>query len=217
MEIYAKSLWSHNPIPGGCQMYLPLWALALTAFKSIDPYGRTCTVVEALRTNEGYDFDGIDDVIQAGAWGFSGNKGSFGAWIKGHDTPPSTTQNIIDFRGDGILAMQWSTAGGGLMGLFSVGVSVDWNTVAPSDVAYHHIFFVLNGTSAILYLDNVVQDSTQTITAFSIASSTALGIGNLSAGGAAFDGEIGEVWIYNRALSAGEIAHIYNVSKGRYL
>ena len=31
-----------------------------------------------------------------------------------------------------------------------------------------------------------------------------------------WDGTIGEVMIYNRALSAGEIAHIYNVTKWRY-
>ncbi|KKM70713.1 hypothetical protein LCGC14_1438040, partial [marine sediment metagenome] len=42
---YPKSLWSHNPIPGGCVLYLPLWHpnLGGLKYKSIDPFGHTCT------------------------------------------------------------------------------------------------------------------------------------------------------------------------------
>ena len=54
----SKSLWSYNPIPGGCVLYLPLWSPGLSGpvFKSIDPYGHTCTVTGATWAPEGYDF-----------------------------------------------------------------------------------------------------------------------------------------------------------------
>ncbi len=215
---YSKSLHSYNPIPGGCVLYLPLWALRGPKFKSIDTWGRACTVVEALRTNEGYDFDGTDDVIQAGAWGWTGDVGTFAFWAKGHDTPPTTGQQLIDFRGGmAVLALQWSGGAAGKIAVFSGASADDWGVSTPTDVAYHHVVFVLSGTSADLYLDNAKQGVTQTITAFDIRNTTGVGIGALSSGGNAFDGEIGEVAIYNRALSAGEIDLMYNKTKGRYL
>ncbi len=41
----VKSLWSYNPIPGGCVLYLPLWNPHTNglAFQSIDPFGHTIT------------------------------------------------------------------------------------------------------------------------------------------------------------------------------
>ena len=42
---YPKSLWSYNPIPSGCVLYLPLWHpnLGGLKYKSIDPFGYICT------------------------------------------------------------------------------------------------------------------------------------------------------------------------------
>ena len=197
-------------------LYLPLHELDSGSLMSRDACGHACTVTGALWRLNVRDFDGIDDVIDTGAWGYSGNVGTFELWVKGHDTPPSTAQNLIDFRGDGVLACQWSNGVAGRIAVYSVDATDDWSVIAPSDVAWHHIVFLLDGTSADLYLDSVKQGVTQTITPFSIASSTAVGIGNLSAGGAPFDGEIGEVRIYNRALSPLEIQQNYLATKWRY-
>ena len=197
-------------------LYLPLHELDSGSLMSRDACGHACTVTGALWRLNVRDFDGIDDVIDTGAWGFSGNVGTFELWVKGHGTPPSTAQNLVDVRGDEFLALVWSDGGAGRFAVASVDGQWHWGIQAPSDVVWHHIVWVLNGTSADLYLDSVKQGVTQTITAFSIASSTAVGIGNLSAGGAPFDGEIGEVRIYSRALSPLEIQQNYLATKWRY-
>ncbi len=59
-----KSLWSYNPIPRGCVLYLPLWAQGLrgSAFKSVDPFGHECTVTGAIKVANGFSFI-TDDYI----------------------------------------------------------------------------------------------------------------------------------------------------------
>ncbi len=61
----SKSLWSHNPIPGGTALYLPLWNPGLSGpiFKSIDPYGHECVVSGPLLKSKGRLFNGTDDII----------------------------------------------------------------------------------------------------------------------------------------------------------
>lgn len=50
-----KSLWSYNPIPRGCDLFLPIWNSGLhgPVYKSIDPFGHTVT-----RTGGVFDSDG---------------------------------------------------------------------------------------------------------------------------------------------------------------
>lgn len=87
-----KSLWSHNPLPADCVLYLPLWSSGLRgdAFKSIDPYGRACTVTEAAQVALGRDFDGSNDLITVGDIGTNIKSLSF--WMK----PTTTTQSILE-------------------------------------------------------------------------------------------------------------------------
>ncbi len=62
---YSKSLWSYNPLPHNCVLYLPLWSPDLrgSAFRSIDPFKHECAVVGSTHSGRGRFFDKIDDII----------------------------------------------------------------------------------------------------------------------------------------------------------
>ena len=62
---YSKSLWSYKPLPTGCVLYLPLWHLDLrgTVFNSIDSVRHSIAVLEAVKVVQGFDFDGVDDLM----------------------------------------------------------------------------------------------------------------------------------------------------------
>ena len=59
---YPKSIWSHNPLPTGTGLYLPLWNNGLhgTTFKSIDPFGHTCIRTGGVMGGQGFTADGND-------------------------------------------------------------------------------------------------------------------------------------------------------------
>ncbi|KKL62794.1 hypothetical protein LCGC14_2181630 [marine sediment metagenome] len=89
---YPKSLWSYNPIPTGCVLYLPFWhpSLAGPVFKSIDPFGHTATVSGALYQGDvkGRFFDGAtgnDDIItvpsSTGIDGLFDSGGTIITWV----------------------------------------------------------------------------------------------------------------------------------------
>jgi hypothetical protein len=76
--------------------------------------------------------------------------------------------------------------------------------------SWHHLVFTWNGTQLIAYTDAVAgTPNTQTLNA--AINTTNLWIGKSSAQG--FDGKIAEVRLYNRALSALEIARRFEESK----
>lgn len=60
-----KSLWSYNPLPTGCVLYLPLWSPGLngSVFKSADPLGHKCSVTGTTHESYGRLLDGSDDKI----------------------------------------------------------------------------------------------------------------------------------------------------------
>ena len=72
-----------------------------------------------------------------------------------------------------------------------------------------------DGTTAKLYINGILT-TTGTGTGDILYSSGPLTIGSFNAGLYAFNGNIGPVQIYNRALSSNEVLHNYNALKGRF-
>ncbi len=77
---------------------------------------------------------------------------------------------------------------------------------APANSQWHHVVATQSGTDASLYIDGVLCD-TGTVTAIANGSGT-IDIGRFN-GGYYFNGKIDDVRLYNRVLSATEIANLY--------
>ncbi len=89
------------------------------------------------------------------------------------------------------------------------------NQSMPVDINWHNILITANGTSAKYYIDGVADSAITNITAFSNEQSTRnLTIGKINTyNGGLFNGNLDDVRIYNRALSAAEISALYNSTK----
>lgn len=66
---HSKSLWSYNPLPTGCVLYLPLWHPSLrgSIFNSVDPFRHTTTLTGVTKVSQGLDYDALDDFVNAGS------------------------------------------------------------------------------------------------------------------------------------------------------
>lgn len=66
----SKSLWSYNPMPTSCRLYLPFWSPALRGATSgaIDPYRKSGTWVGSTIVDTGRYLDG-DDWLGVGVLG----------------------------------------------------------------------------------------------------------------------------------------------------
>lgn len=89
------------------------------------------------------------------------------------------------------------------------------------DGNWHHLAFTTDGTTSsnkvIIYLNGQELSNKGTLANTGIKSVTgSMKIGALNDGSNAFDGNIGPVHAYNRALSANEILHNYNSLKSRF-
>ncbi len=226
---YPKSLWSYNPIPGGCVLYLPFWNPGLrgTKFKSIDPFGHTCTPTTAPQGPTGRIFDGADSLITVPkgapldnlfdgggtkAWwvytdsigetaGYLYSKGANAAWVDAEAAGELKLSLFISFSGDD---GYWITS--------ATEVIID---------AWSHIVMTYNSDSAandpIMYVNGIsvtVGASTPTGTRDTEAASDLI-LGNTSIASRTWDGIFGEHSGYNRILSASEVSSLYNNSYPR--
>jgi len=215
-----KSLWSYNPIPGGCVLYLPLWNPNLSGpvFKSVDSYGHTSTVTGATYGSTGRDFDGTDDYINCGtssALNLTDAPISILAWVKG-DSLGTGFQAIYisdELNGYGIYVTDTTK-----LAWTKTGVDDVRSTDSVTDANFHLQSAVYDPSNNVYFYEDDGADSGNPhayTTTFSNGLTYHIGARGV-AGVVRLEGIIGEVWIYNRALSLGEITHIYNQTKGRY-
>ena len=82
---------------------------------------------------------------------------------------------------------------------------------------WQHFVVTHSGTTATFYKNGVSIGSSSSISAPTYSGTVNMMVGNNSAGTNAFDGKIGALRIYEKALSASEVSQIYNSTKGKYL
>ena len=201
-------------------LYLPLYRLDGASFRSKDAYGHLCTVTGALWRPDGRYFDGSDDVIALGtSAGNLSTTGSICVWMK----PASdfNQQGLVINHGGGWGRAGWMMSAYGDTQLFRF----QWQegtdrslTSAGTFTLGAWVFYVCthDGTTIKIYKDAVVDSNTL---ANSEDATTGLNgyIGYEATQGALpFKGNIGEVMIYNRALTPLEIQHHYLATKWRY-
>ena len=106
--------------------------------------------------------------------------------------------------------------------LFRIGrqsTSSDSWSVSPTTITtntWHHIVGVYDGTGAKIYVDGVLKNSTTYSPIEPEVANTRVGGGQWNAPRASLTGQIGELRLYNRALSGSDISQRFNDTKSRY-
>lgn len=209
----------------GLVFYTPLWheKLNKTPFPSQDFYHHSCTVVGATWGSQGRTFDGTDDKIS-----IEGSNPldivsalTIEAWIKvtdvadyrmvvGKTVTNDGNDDPYHFRVDITTGLLFGRVGNGTTSLTITGgtaVGTGWRHSAFTHTG--------NGGSMSLYLDGVSDATPVSLTLTPITNAATLTVGTWAVYW--FKGLIGEVWIYNRALSALEIQHNYLATRWRYV
>ncbi|KKK63334.1 hypothetical protein LCGC14_2995330 [marine sediment metagenome] len=218
-----KSLWSYNPLPTGCGLYLPLWSPSLKPpiFKSIDSYGHLCTVTGAIHGAEGYTFDGDDFISIANHSAIKPGNGTLIAWIN-----PGATTNLTAF-------LSTETAGVGNEGEFYLGFTTtnrltfilddgaaEQTIVGNSGLSTgtdYHVAVTFGSGGMKLYQDAVLQaDVEATVTTGLSADSNPILVGARRTGSNWFTGDVNAVWVFDRELSVEELAYHRNFSRKVY-
>lgn len=128
---YVKSLWSHNPLPTNCVLYLPLWPSTGLALKSADLFNRTCTVSGSapVIVPNGWDLPGTDEIIDIGNIGTNIKSLSF--WIYLDSTSESILEEVDD---TGVTVGAGTMSYGSWDDCFVDGVNTDTITAAWHNV-----------------------------------------------------------------------------------
>ena len=105
---------------------------------------------------------------------------------------------------------------GATYNLYLHGGTVGTTTVLPTNT-WVHITVTYTGGTVAIYFNGVAQTLTGTITGYNITNAGMLYIGEYSGGGAFYlNGKISIMKIYNRGLSAAEVAQNFYSLRGRY-
>ena len=152
--------------------------------------------------NYSRDFDGTDDYVDTPSISLSTTH-AFAMWIKVDNATFEADLAAGDNAGTYIGTDQtrlWYRTGFGSTNLHS------YTSPTPlSANTWYHLTFSRSGTSAEIYLNGVKQGSTLTL-----ADNNSFTMSRISGGGAlgVWDGDLDDVRVYNRALSATEITNL---------
>lgn len=206
----------------GLKVYIPFWhpSLQHSTFKSVDPYGRTCTATGVTWDSQAAVFDGVDDEITATDANLPAADSSrtIAMWIKNLE-PAGATGNGYLFRYGKAANEQWQAAYvlNGASDLYYAGRSADFDTgINLNDSNWHFLEFKYDGTNASAFIDTVegsgspsAQASWNTVldAKFALAANYGTEFAKI---------EIGEFWIWDSKLSADGDTYVYNNTKWRY-
>jgi type II secretory pathway pseudopilin PulG len=169
--------------------------------------------------------DGVDDYINAGAGNSLNVTGdlTIGAWIKvGAASANSSVAVVHRFAGGcsstgGYCGYRFGADAGGnaVLGYGNSGgsyVSVPKYGLSLAG-AWNHIYFVKGGSSVVLYLNGQPIQETAISNGITGSLNASVYIGYNGWNGYWFGGQLDDLRIYNRALSAAEIQAIYNAAQ----
>lgn len=198
-------------------LYLPLYLLKGSKFKSVDRYQHTCTVTGALWRPNSRWFDGDNDVIGCGTASIldmTTNDFTIEAWI---NTDTADKMVVTKY---GVPGWELFISGAGNLRLFLYQTGTKKRNVEGSTYIiaskWHHIV----GTNdfdgyARVFVDGTEEGTPDNTAYDTFTSAQPVRIGARSAGDN-FAEYIGEVRIYRRLLSATEIAFNRNATIWRY-
>ena len=179
------------------------------------------------QVSQAFSFDGVDDFVRvANSPALEPSTITVDAWVK--STAPGTFRYILSKGASGCLASSYALYTGDSGGLFFyVFNGIDFPTLSPDagigiwDGNWHHVAGTFDGSTVRLYVDgSEVGTGTTPVPSISIAYGLSptndLFLGRFNGtcppelSFLSFRGDVDEVEIYNRALSATEIRAIFN-------
>ena len=214
-----------------CILFLPMWKKDGTAFRTDDAYGHLCTVTGATWKKTGRLFDGVDDKITVALnnvlRGIGNSSFTVSVWAKTSATTSGVTvMPLLDFLGQNatagynILRINSGPSFGGQVRLEIYDGANNPTCLGTTDLRdgrWHHLVGVrINRTRLQVYVDGVRENETNDTTTGTVSGG---GTGTTTNGGdynVPFDGEMGEVLIHNRPLTATEIMKLFRQTKWRY-
>lgn len=163
------------------------------------------------RRNRVLDFDGTDDLITTSfgsGRNVANNPFTVTAWVKADVT--NANMMWVDVGGNGSNQRFYSTLINGSSRNFGI-QATGWSDSQPDDTNWHHQAIVMDGNTARGY-NNGVQVQTLGYTSYTLPGAIRFG----GRSGYYWNGQIAKTKIYNKALSAKQIARDYNASKRRF-
>uniref|UniRef100_A0A6M3J4A6 Putative lectin/glucanase superfamily protein n=1 Tax=viral metagenome TaxID=1070528 RepID=A0A6M3J4A6_9ZZZZ len=236
MTMDAKNLWSYNPLPNNCILWIPFWNQPATRgpkFITPDMYRRICTATGTEWRADGRYFDGLNDWVNCGdiAQGFDGvnNKLTAIAWVRPTEQTAGQFYAVAKYDDNLRTFYLNSTATGAVRGLVA-------KTGAASHYFYHTTdttpisvdnwycvgaVFDLANQLMTLYVDGSLVASTATVAGtppIVFDDTTSVVEINSAKQGTLFGdaGYIGEVGLWTSLYSAEEMAYYYAKTRGRY-
>ena len=205
-------------------LYLPLWYphgdMTGSTIYSYDKNRHSCTVTGATWGVIGRTFNGTSGVIDCGnSSAFDVTTGvTVELWL--YSDTDGASQGLVCKRGAGANwpfdIYKWSDNQVLIGARGSAGENLDFDTsVAINTTGWHHLVYTYNKQNQIVYLDVATTES-QANTTTMATNTDPIEIGANSSLTRWYKNLIGEVRIYNRALSVGEITRNYQATKWRY-
>jgi len=226
--VYAPSRM--NAPTNGLVVFAPLWHPELSgspfnAWDVVNNTVRACTVTGATWDIQGRTFDGTDDAINCGSPTALDNIGTAGdytfslvAWIKPSGLGENNQGRIVD-KNKFYLRME-GEVGNTHIALRTYNSTVAKNAVSASNStpigSWSHVVAIYDGANLKTYVNEILVIGDATTGTLDNHATSDLRIGDGASSAVCFNGTIGEVLIYNRALSVSEVSNLYLTTKWRY-
>ncbi|MCB9358759.1 hypothetical protein H6503_02415 [Candidatus Woesearchaeota archaeon] len=185
-------------------------------------YGNNGSVVgDALinssgKFGEGAWFDGTGDYIQSDAYNLIPDAFTVSAWVR---PILDSADTLLRLGSGGTPTLRLSNGGSPLMWMDSVNYRYfDGSEYDIEDGNWHHIVFMINGStadsilSAQMYVDGISITPIATVSSSDQDSRNVFRIG----GNGDYNGSIDEMIVFNRMLSSDEISALYNSTSANY-
>ena len=179
---------------------------------------------------------GVDDyidIINIYSTIQSNTQGTFSLWVKPTDGTPSSVNCLIGFGDNSANTRLFvNLESNGKFGAnLTLSGAINWgletDSAVFSDGEWHNVVISHNGTSSILYVNGVspaqayfiTTNKTKWINDLTSIDNVYIGARKWNGGvnSAFFEGSMGPIQIYNKALSSSEVAQNYNALKNRFI
>ena len=213
----AFSVASAPSIHTGLIGYWPMDETGGTTVGDVSGNGYDGTIASGVGWTTGWvdgalALGGADPSVTIGAAPLADNLSAvtMAVWIRG--APATDWHSIVDKRDahtDGFdLYLE-----PGSRAFLRINNSTLTGTTVVADDTWHHVVGTFDGSRLTLYVDGV-EDGTAVIGANSLSTTHTLRFGTGRQGGFFYDGLLDEVRIWNRGLSAAEVAEVYAFTGG---
>lgn len=201
-------------IDSSLKLYLPLWLLKGSKFKSVDRYQDTCEVTGALWRPNHRLFDGSDDKITHTLIEVA-DASAYSCDFWAYSTAGSAVMNSMygSTSGSSDLRFYWSGANRRIY-YYAHDTGYQFWNVGEFISQYHHFIIAFaTDRTAILYKDGVATGGVKTFTSTKFRWKT---MGFSSGNNVYYKGRVGEFRLYLKTLSAEEALNNFYATKFRY-